>query len=348
MDLNEFPQVLRLKSEASPRIPSKLRGDLVKIMQNILRVASLSTLLFLANCSSSNSETVDEIVDESGDNQISSPDADEPASPEIPSPEQVSEESNASADMASVDSNSPTTTQELPPDQQGVAAISQAEDNQQSGLAASSPELVSPDVPPPPSLAEIVDTQAPLGAANETPDALSPADESQERQRPQPSTKSRKNKRRMAQGDSLPAPQLNGDDRIYIVQPGDTLGTISLTIYGTSRFWPSLAKQNQLDQNSRIYPGDALRYKADQGAESFESEWQNLPKSTVTVRASDTLSAIADRVMGSPHYWKLLWRWNEESLQSPHQISPGLNLKYVKPQDLTAFLTERKSRNMAH
>ncbi|EFX60475.1 hypothetical protein DAPPUDRAFT_343548 [Daphnia pulex] len=52
--------------------------------------------------------------------------------------------------------------------------------------------------------------------------------------------------------------------------------------------------------------------------------------------------------MGSSQYWKLLWRWNEGALSNPHRISPGIELRYVKPQDLTAFLTERKNRVPAH
>lgn len=317
-------------------------------MQKLFRAASLSTLLLLANCTSSNSETVDEIVDDSSDNQISSVTNEEPASPDIPSPEQVSEESAAAAALDAAEgttANTDASIQDLPADQQAVGTINQVDDTHVNSLSGTLPQQASPDVPPPPSLSEIVGNQEPMGAANEASDVLSPmADEAPRKAKGK--TKRSKSSRPMSHEVSNEQPI--GDQKVYIVQPGDTLGTISRVVYGSRKLWRSLASLNNLDENSKIFPGDAIKYNADKNTMSFESEWENLPQSTVTVRSSDTLSAIAARVMGNPAYWKLLWRWNESVVSNPHRISPGSTLKYVKQEDLSAFLTERKSRGLAH
>ncbi len=321
----------------------------MKTLRNIIRAGALSAILLSTSCTSSDSATVDEIVDESSDNQISSQEPEEaPASPDIPSPADVSKEvagaSGTMADSGSVDSGSPTSIQDLPQDQQGVDSINQAEDNSVSGLSSGSLDQVSPDVPPPPSLSEIVGDQEPMGSDNETPDALSPAPEKKVKNH---GKKIRKNKKAKMQ-DASRSTQGSGDSKVYIVQPGDTLGSIARVIYGSSRRWHSIARTNQLSHSTRIYPGDMLRYDADADSSSFDAEWQSLPQSSVSVRKSDTLSSIAARIMGNSQYWKLIWRWNEDTLSNPHRISPGTQLKYVKPQDLTAFLTERKNRELAH
>ncbi|WP_141732577.1 LysM peptidoglycan-binding domain-containing protein [Oligoflexus tunisiensis] len=52
----------------------------------------------------------------------------------------------------------------------------------------------------------------------------------------------------------------------YIVQPGDTLSTISMKIYGTSGRWMEIAHLNRLGDGSVIFPKELILYVPDQAA----------------------------------------------------------------------------------
>jgi len=52
----------------------------------------------------------------------------------------------------------------------------------------------------------------------------------------------------------------------YIVQPGDTLSTISVRVYGTSSRWMELAHLNRLGNGSVIFPNELILYVPDQAA----------------------------------------------------------------------------------
>jgi nucleoid-associated protein YgaU len=52
----------------------------------------------------------------------------------------------------------------------------------------------------------------------------------------------------------------------YIVQPGDTLSTISVKIYGTSGRWMELAHLNRLGNGSVIFPNELILYVPDKAA----------------------------------------------------------------------------------
>lgn len=139
------------------------------------------------------------------------------------------------------------------------------------------------------------------------------------------------------------SPSIGGDSSHgeYIVQPGDTLSVISLRIFGTSRRWRELADINGVSEPTRIMPGDLIRYPLTQRSEEFQSLYTSLPTETVTVQAGDTLSAIADRVMGRPAYWRCIWRLNAETIPDPHRIEIGQVLHYVDPSRLNAAMSEK-------
>jgi hypothetical protein len=52
----------------------------------------------------------------------------------------------------------------------------------------------------------------------------------------------------------------------YIVQPGDTLSTISMKIYGSIGRWKELAHLNRLGDGSVIFPKELILYVPDQAA----------------------------------------------------------------------------------
>ncbi len=157
--------------------------------------------------------------------------------------------------------------------------------------------------------------------------------------------KARKNKVRKTRS---PKGMENLSGNFYIVQPGDTLGQISSIIFGTSRRWSDLASANGLESNTPIFPGDVLRYPADSASSDFEAAYRNLPRSKAVVQKGDTLALIAERQMGNPAFWKLLWRWNESIIAEPNKIFEGQSLDYIAPQEMAGLLSDRKGLKAAH
>jgi len=214
-------------------------------------------------------------------------------------------------------------------------------DSPPMAMAEATPEapLASPAMPADDvTAAEPISTISDVSADSATADA------------PAPAKKRKKSKKSKKSGshNSSKAPALSGNEKLYVVQPGDTLGTISKTLYGTSRQWKSLAELNGLANAARIYPGDAIKYTANETTAAFESRYDGLAKASVTVEKGDTLSKIAVRVMGQSHFWKMLWRWNEATLSDPNKIAVGQNLQYVSAKDLEAASNAAPSDAAAH
>jgi nucleoid-associated protein YgaU len=60
---------------------------------------------------------------------------------------------------------------------------------------------------------------------------------------------------------TVPQPPHSPQSQTYTVQPGDTLTSISLKVYGDGRYWRAIfeANRDQLDAPGRIHPGQVLR-----------------------------------------------------------------------------------------
>lgn len=140
----------------------------------------------------------------------------------------------------------------------------------------------------------------------------------------------------------------SGDGKVYVVRPGDTLGRISKLLYGTSRRWKELAEKNNLTASAYIFPGDSITYTPDAKSAAFEAKWEGLNKASVSVNRGESLSKVAARVMGSGHYWKMLWQWNQESITDPNKIAVGQEIKYVAVADLNAALSAGKEGSASH
>lgn len=184
-----------------------------------------------------------------------------------------------------------------------------------------SPEMPIDTAPPVPAMADIIDDSAAAQA-----DAVPEAEEAEVK-----SSKKSSKRKRLAK-----SPTLNGNEKMYIVQPGDTLSKIAAAIYGTQGEWQNLAELNGINGKSKIFPGDALKYVPSEKTAAFESKVDSLPKATITVEKGDTLSKIATRVMGNASYWKMLWRWNEAAIPDANMIAVGMTLSYVSAKDLEA------------
>ena len=116
----------------------------------------------------------------------------------------------------------------------------------------------------------------------------------------------------------------------YVIEPGDTLATISQKIYGTVKMWQELADGNGLTDPDRIFAGDVIRFdaRADK-AQLFVKNYKTTMK-TVVVKKGDSLSKIAAQTYGSPDAWPRLMSFNRDKIRDPNHIAVGLKLDYME------------------
>jgi len=120
------------------------------------------------------------------------------------------------------------------------------------------------------------------------------------------------------------------DSSQYVIEPGDTLATISRKIYGTTKFWQNLAQSNGLSDANKIFPGDVLRFDAKEvKAKEFVKNYQTTMKSVV-VKKGDSLSKIAAQTYGSAEAWPRLLSFNRDKIRDPNKIPVGLKLNYME------------------
>jgi nucleoid-associated protein YgaU len=328
----------------------------VRLVKGI-RTLALSALLFSSSsCTTDGTEEPVDTVEE--ENRIPG-ETEEVVDSELPSPEAASLE--AQQGVESIDSNSEGGVQGLPTEQQlAVDESANAIDNgagqeiaaastvgaetespalPEAPIAQAETPMASPAMPAEVAPVETIPTIADVVADSES----THADAVPVKEKKAKKAKAHKSKARVAQ-----APVLSGNEKVYVVQPGDTLGSISATLYGSSREWKSLADMNGLDSKGRIFPGDAIKYSSNESTAAFESRFDGLTKASVTVEKGDTLSSIANRLMGQASFWKLLWRWNETAVTDPNRIAVGQTLQYVSKQDLDAASSAAPEATPAH
>ncbi len=131
-------------------------------------------------------------------------------------------------------------------------------------------------------------------------------------------------------------------DVIHIVVQGETLHSICKDYYGDSGLasgvanWNNLKNPNEIEKGSRI----SLPTRASLVASSisFTVEPETVPASTpqrqsakmgsYTVKAGDTLSEIAQKVMGTTKKTQLLIDVNKDVMPNPDLIRPGMILQF--------------------
>ncbi len=115
----------------------------------------------------------------------------------------------------------------------------------------------------------------------------------------------------------------------YVVQEGDTLGTISQKVFGTCKLAKKLAKLNNIKNYDRIRAGDVLVVKKKIASQS-QARSQVMPREVssekvVKVVKGDSLWKIAARELGSPHAWRQIVASNP-SIQNSAMICEGMSL----------------------
>ncbi len=126
----------------------------------------------------------------------------------------------------------------------------------------------------------------------------------------------------------LPTP-----DRIE-VKPGDSLSALAARHLGSSDQWRQLyeANRDQLKQPDQIRVGMKLRLPKASSRQAVRTTTEQPrarrdPKSTYTVRANDSLSSIAHRVLGDPNRWEEIYQANTHQLDDPNDLRVGQRLK---------------------
>ncbi|HLK05431.1 MAG TPA: LysM peptidoglycan-binding domain-containing protein [Candidatus Acidoferrum sp.] len=109
----------------------------------------------------------------------------------------------------------------------------------------------------------------------------------------------------------------SGDSRV-IVQPGDTLWTLSRQHLGRGTRWLELMAVNpDLPDPTRLVPGTALTLPA-----KNLSARRTVPAHTVTVQGGDSLSKLALAAYGRASYWPCIAQANP-MLTNPHLLAVG-------------------------
>ena len=116
----------------------------------------------------------------------------------------------------------------------------------------------------------------------------------------------------------------------YIVQHGDTLSSIAVTVYGSAKRWLDIQHANPVVDATRLKPGQRIvlppvtHRVARRHLAADRSQYY-------TVRPGDTLSAIARVYYGSGTNWTLIYRTNREKIgPDPDQLEPGTTLELVR------------------
>ncbi len=129
----------------------------------------------------------------------------------------------------------------------------------------------------------------------------------------------------------------NSTESVYTVQPGDTLGLISLKVYGASSKWPAIANANKehLSQNSDKLRAEMIliipAFSKTGNVSSSQDSSTSLPvlnkDGTYTVQSGDSLGIIAHKLFGNAREWKKIYELNNDALTAPHKLKVGQILR---------------------
>lgn len=137
-------------------------------------------------------------------------------------------------------------------------------------------------------------------------------------------------------------------DKIYLVEPKDTLGTIANKIYGDKGKWKFLAEHNSLENPHMIFPGQEIRYTESSYSQEFTNAYENIARKSIKVNKGDTLSKIAEQLTGNASYWKTIWKLNADNIQNPNLIYEDQVITYIDSNVLTDHLSKRGDTMPAH
>jgi nucleoid-associated protein YgaU len=116
------------------------------------------------------------------------------------------------------------------------------------------------------------------------------------------------------------------------VEPGQTLSGLAMLHLGSSRHWRELLDANRdvLRSPEQLQPGMVLRLPAGTAATRTPAATPATPTparpGTYTVKPGDTLSSIAERLMGDTGGWRRLYEANRQVMRDPDNLTVGMEL----------------------
>jgi len=117
-----------------------------------------------------------------------------------------------------------------------------------------------------------------------------------------------------------------GPARIYIVQPGDTLESIALKLYGKRYKWSRLVNANKEKLGIppyRLSPGMHLQVPLP-GEKLIPVLNED---GTYSVQSGDSLGSIALKLYGTTGKWEALYQLNRDQLHTPGALQVGQKLR---------------------
>lgn len=135
-------------------------------------------------------------------------------------------------------------------------------------------------------------------------------------------------------------PQKAEGEIIHIVIPGETLRSICQYHYANANLagalaqWNDIQNPNQIERGTRISMPSINTLTGDLGSQNrIQQAEYRAPKPEVAfgkyeVKQGDTLSEIAQKVMGTSKKTNILIEMNKDVMPNPNNIRPGMMLQY--------------------
>lgn len=140
----------------------------------------------------------------------------------------------------------------------------------------------------------------------------------------------------------LPLTKLEDHAPMHIVKAGETLSSIARDHYGDARLASVLATSNPLPDPDNLSVGLRLLIPRQSALPDATVPANTLPASTpvttmttfstYTVKDGDTLSEIAQSLMGTMHAADKLLAMNSTTLKNPRSLRAGMTLRYQPPK----------------
>ncbi len=130
--------------------------------------------------------------------------------------------------------------------------------------------------------------------------------------------------------------------RFHDVRSGESLGAIARQYYGDEALFRQLAEFNEISNPNLVPAGrrlripavEVLRGEAPAPSASDSESPRRAPEpayTTYTIQRGDTLSRIAQRMLGSAQRWREIYELNRESIDNPDNVPLGTELRIPRP-----------------
>jgi len=116
---------------------------------------------------------------------------------------------------------------------------------------------------------------------------------------------------------------------LHLVRPKDTLYQLAIRYYGDVKYWRTIYQHNRekLESKDQLQPGQLLYLPVNPRADAFAKITPPLSQPDYyIVDKGDSLSLIAEKILGSEQKSKLLLAANQDQLTDPHKLTPGMLL----------------------